>query len=69
MTLGLFDKHLVQFPAAEKKTHSDHKFRGLKLPKRDINRDTTLTLSFELVQDPRWIKDGGLNFEFLRGSC
>jgi hypothetical protein len=27
--------------------------RGLELPEGDINGDTTLTLSFELVEHPR----------------
>ena len=53
MTLGLLDKHLAANPRSQGKTHSDHEFWGLELPKRDINCDATLTLSFELVQDPR----------------
>jgi len=36
----------------EKKTYSDHVLGGLKLPKGNINGDTTLTLSLKLVQDP-----------------
>ena len=36
----------------EKKSYRDHVFWGLELPKGNINGDTTLTLSLELIQDP-----------------
>ena len=32
--------------------YSDHVFGGLELPEGDIDGDTTLTLSLELVEDP-----------------
>ena len=34
-------------------THSNHVLGRLELPKRDVDRDTTLTLGLELVQHPR----------------
>ena len=53
MTLKVFDKHLVSNPdQSEKKTYGDHVLGGLELPKGDVDGDTTLTLSLELVQDP-----------------
>ena len=33
-------------------TYGDHELRGLELPEGDIDRDTTLTLSLELVEHP-----------------
>jgi hypothetical protein len=34
-------------------TYSDHVLGGLELPKGDIDGDTTLTLSLQLVEHPR----------------
>lgn len=39
------------------KTHSDHEFGGLELPESDIDGDTTLTLSLQLVEHPSCTKD------------
>ena len=33
-------------------TYGDHVLRGLELPEGDIDGDTTLTLSLELVEHP-----------------
>ena len=33
--------------------YGDHVLRRLELPKRNIDRDTTLTLGLELVEHPR----------------
>ena len=35
-----------------KSAYSDHELGGLELPEGDIDGDTTLTLSLQLVEDP-----------------
>ena len=35
-------------------TYGDHVFRGLELPEGDINGNTTLSLSLELVKYPSY---------------
>lgn len=52
---------------------SDIVLGRLKLPEGDINRDSTLTLGLEFVQDPGVLEGalahfGGFLFEFLNGS-
>lgn len=37
----------------ERSTHGNHVLGSLELPESDIDGDTTLTLSLELVEHPR----------------
>lgn len=45
-----------------KTTYGNHVLRSLKLPQGDIDGDTTLTLSLELVEHPG-CNDTALRFE------
>ncbi len=45
-----------------KKTYGNHELGGLELPEGDIDRDTTLTLSLELVEHPG-CNDAALRFK------
>ena len=48
-----FDEHSPPNPrSTEGKTYGNHELGGLELPKGDVDGDSTLTLSLELVQDP-----------------
>ena len=38
-----------------KTTYRNHVLGGLELPEGDIDGDTTLTLSLELVKHPSWM--------------
>jgi len=54
MTLRIFGKHSAPNPNQSEKeeTYGNHELGGLELPKSDVDGDTTLALSLELVQDP-----------------
>jgi hypothetical protein len=43
---------IEQAASVRSSTYSDNEFRGLELPKSDINGDTTLTLGLQLVEHP-----------------
>lgn len=50
--MKLSQMSLAKIISALNDAYSDHVLRRLELPEGDINRDTTLTLSLELVEHP-----------------
>ena len=52
--MNVIHKHRISTVSRAKRanTYGDHVLGGLELPEGDIDRDTTLTLSLELVEHP-----------------